>query len=98
MIYKMFTLVTAKSRYFRIKRGQSAEEVETRLRVPVRGDAFCGKIIELGGEYEIYAARPGDSYFSIAKSSGFTEEELREINGGKPVYPTVKVFVPCRRA
>ena len=98
IIYKMFTLVTAKSKYFRIKRGQSADEVESRLCIPVGGDAFCGRIIESKDKFDFYIAKPGDSYRSVAEKSGVAEAELREINGNKIVYPTVKLFVPCRRA
>ena len=93
----MFTLVTDRSKYFRVKRGQSAEEVESELKTPVQGAVFAGRIIEVAdGNFERYAAQVGDTYRTIALKFGADEEELKKTNGFRPVYPTCKLFVPCK--
>ena len=93
----MFTLVTDRSKFYRVKRGQSAREIENVFEVPVRGNAFSGAILEIGDLfYTPYVADVGDTYRAIAEKFGISETVLEEANGGKPVYPTRKIFVPYK--
>lgn len=96
IIYKMFTLVTDRNKYFRVKRGQSAAELEAALNVPVQGEAFAGRIVEVSDGYVRYTAEVGDTYRTVALKFGADEELLKKTNGNKPVYPTCKLFVPCK--
>ena len=91
----MFTLITDRSRYFKIKRGQSAGEIEKTLNTPISGKVFAGRIVKVADE-RLFAvtAGVGDTYRTIAAKYGCPEAHLREINGSKPVYPTCKIFVP----
>ena len=91
----MFTLITDRSRYFKIKRGQSRGEIERVLNIPVCGKVFAGRIVKVADE-RLFAvtAGVGDTYRTIAARSGTAEALLKEINGCKPVYPTCKIFVP----
>lgn len=91
----MFTLITDRSRYFKVKRGQSAGEIERILNTPVCGEAFAGKIVRVSEEKLLpVTAGVGDSYRTIAARCGVPESHLKEINGSKHVYPTCKIFVP----
>ncbi len=90
----MFTLERENSRFFRIKRGLDGEDVETELRVPVKGETFAGKIIPASVDFTVYIASPGETYRSISLKTGVSEERLKEVNGGKAVYPTARLFVP----
>ena len=91
----MFTLVTDKSKYFRVKRGQSAADIESVLKTPVCGKVFEGAVIRVrGGRFLKYSAKPGDTYKTVADKFGISEEELKKLNADKPVYPTCKLFVP----
>ena len=90
----MFTIVTEKSKFFRIKRGQSGEEVEKFFLTPVGGAAFAGRIIEVKRNLSVHIAAVGDTYRTIAAATGCKEAALRELNGAKPVYPTCKIFYP----
>lgn len=92
----MFTLVTDRSKYFRVRRGQTKREAEAVLRSPVK-DFFCGAICEIGEEMDVYTVRPTESYKSISLKLGVPEEELKKINFSKPVYPSCKLFVPCKK-
>lgn len=91
----MFTLVTDRSRYFKIKRGQSAGEIEAVLNTPVCGKAFAGRVIKVSDENLVkITAGVGDNYRTIAVKYGVAELRLKEINGSRPVYPTCRIFVP----
>ena len=93
----MFTLVTDRSKYFRVKRGQGADEVRSVLKTPVGGAVFAGRIIKVyDGNLVEYSASVGDTYRNVALKFGADEEQLKKINGYKPVYPTCKLFVPCK--
>ncbi len=93
----MFTLVTDKSRYFRVKRGQVSEDIEKALGMPVIGEVFAGEIIPvIDIKLTLYTAAVGDTYRSIALKTGADEATLKKINGGKHIYPTCKLFVPCK--
>lgn len=91
----MFTLITDRSRYFKVKRRQSRGEIETALKTPVIGEAFAGRVIEVyEKELTAVSADVGDSYRTIAEKYGADEELLKKINGLRPVFPTCKIFVP----
>lgn len=93
----MFTLVTDRSKYFRVKRGQCREEIEAELCIPIGENTFRGAIVEVGERLEIYVVRPLESYESISRKLGVPCEELKRINLSKPVYPSCKLFVPCKK-
>lgn len=97
IIYQMFTLVTQKCGFFRIKRGQNEDDIAKVLGAPVAGGAFAGRIIAVDGRYEIYSAEVGDTYRSVAEAFGADAEELEKINSGVKIYPTRKIFVPKRQ-
>ena len=91
----MFTLITDRSKYFKVKRGQSAGEIEKVLKTPVAGSVFEGRIIEVCDKnLTLYTAKVGDTYRTVALKFGIGEEELKKANAGKIVYPTCKLFVP----
>ena len=91
----MFTLITDRSRYFKVKRGQSVREIEGVLNTPVCGEVFVGRIVEVVQQpLKTVTADVGDSYRTIAAKYGVPDSYLKELNGSKPVYPTCKIFVP----
>lgn len=92
----MFTLVSDRSKYFRVRRSMSAAEIEAVLGFPVFGEVFTGRIIEMREKMTVYTVRPAESYSSISKRTGIAEEELKEINNHKPLYPSCRLFVPCK--
>lgn len=94
IIYKMFTLVTEKHKFFRIKRGMTAGEVEQKLCVPVQGKLFVGKIMETDEKFKVYFALPGDTYRTVALKFRVNEDELKKINSDRIVYPTRRLFIP----
>ena len=91
----MFTLTMQKCGYFRVKEGQTAEEIERVLCVPVSGEVFSGRIIVTDGSYILHVVKAGEGYKSIAARYGTDEEELKRVNSHKSVYPTCRVLVPA---
>lgn len=90
----MFTLVTEKCKFFRVKRGQSAKEIESVLSTPVGFEPFGGAIIRVHTGLKIYVARPLDTFASVAAKFSVAEDKLIELNGAGAVYPTRKIFLP----
>lgn len=94
----MFTLVKEKCKFFRVKRGQSARELERVLLSPVKPEPFAGAIIAVRAGLKIYYAHPGDTFASVAAKFCVAEEELEKLNGGGCIYPTRTIFVPPSEA
>lgn len=93
----MFTLVSDRSKYFRVKRGESAARIEKELSFPLSGEVFAGRIIEVKEPMTVYTVKPAESYAVISEKTGTAEEELKKINNFKPLYPSCKLFVPCKK-
>lgn len=91
----MFTLVTERGRYFRVKRGQSSAEIFKELQIPVNDAVFAGEILAVPQTgFSVYRACVGDTYKSVALKFGVDCETLKNLNACRPVYPTCKIFVP----
>lgn len=91
----MYELKLSRPSFYRVKSGQTASGISAVFGCPVPEDAACGDIIFISDcTYKTYAARVGDTYQSIAAKFGVSETELKELNGGRPVYPTCVIFVP----
>lgn len=92
----MFTLVTDRCEYYKVKRGQGAREIENTLFTPA-GEVFAGAIIPVSRKkLEVYRVKPAETYKSIAEKFSCSESELKALNGGKPVFPACRLFVPCK--
>ena len=93
----MFTRATDNGKFLRGRRGASQSEVEAQLLRPVY-NVFAGAIVERGEKLFVYTAKPLENYKTIAKKFGASEEELKAVNFSRPVYPTCKIYVPCKNA
>ena len=93
----MFTLATDNAKFLRVRRGASASELEAQLSRPV-GDIFTGAIVERGEKLFPYRAKPLETYLTIAEKFGVSEDELKSINFFRQIYPTCKIYVPCKNA
>lgn len=89
----MFSLTLERGRFLRIRKRVTEKEVTDAYLCPVK-KVFCGEIIEISPPKRFCYARAGDTYGSIAAREGVGEESLRALNDGKPVYPTLKVWLP----
>ena len=88
----MQELVLDKSLFYRVKRGQTAREVEKVLSIPANG-CIPGAIIATANCIP-YVVQPFETYSSIAGKYSLDCEKLKKFNGERPIYPTCKIFIP----
>lgn len=81
-----------RGKFYRIKGGQTARDVEKILTVPVN-ECFDGAVITIT-DCRLYTVQPFETYAAIAKKYGIEEEMLINFNGKRPLYPTCKIFIP----
>ncbi len=93
----MFTLVSDRSKYFRIKCVATRAEIEKELGCPVFGEIFTGGIVELGERMRTIRTGPHDTYKTISQRLKIDEEELKKANNFKPLYPSCRLFIPCKK-
>ncbi len=91
----MFTLVLERSSYVRLRRGVSAADVEKTFSCPVAGDLRAGSVVKIT-PYPLkpYCVGVGETYSSVASKAGIDAEKLKKINGGRALYPTVRIYLP----
>ena len=93
----MYELKLSKPAIYRVKEGQTSSQIAETFGCPVPPDIVCGDIVFIFSG-EMYSARVGDTYSSIAARFGVDVSELEWLNGKRPVYPTCKIIIPpCRR-
>lgn len=91
----MFTLILERGRYIRVRGNVRKCDIEREFCFPVNTEVFEGAIIPVLPEPQGYCyAQPCDSYASVAEREGVSEEELKKLNGGSPVYPSKKIWLP----
>lgn len=81
-----------RSKFYRIKCGQTAREVEKTLGVPVN-NCFGGAIISIT-DCKVHTVQPFETYSTIAEKYGTIEGVLKNFNGARSLYPTCKIFIP----
>ena len=89
----MFSLVTERGKYVRIRKSVKKEDVIKTFSYPA-GEIFCGQIIEIGAPKRFCYALAGDTYSKIAARERVDEGELKKLNRNRPVYPTLRVWLP----
>ena len=88
----MQKLILDRRQYYRVKRGQSAREIEKTLECPAN-DCFSGAIISTEN-CTLYTVQPFETYASIASKYSLNGEKLKEFNGNRPLYPSCRIFIP----
>lgn len=91
----MFTLTLCRSKYYKVKRGQTKKDISNTFLCPVIGDVFEGALVEISPyPYKKYTVKVGEDYSDIARCFGVEECALRTLNGDKTLFPASRVFVP----
>lgn len=91
----MFTLTLCRSKYYKVKRGQTKNDISNTFSCPVIGDVFEGALIKISPyPYQKYTVKIGEDYGEIAHRFGVEEFALRSLNGDKKLFPASRVFVP----
>ena len=85
-------LILDRRQFYRVKRGQTAREVEKTLAHPAN-DCFSGAVIAKES-CNPYTVQPFETYSSIAAKYSLDGEELKKFNGDRPLYPSCRIFIP----
>ena len=89
----MFSLVTERGKYLRVRNGVTKADIISAYSQPV-GDVFAGAVIPLLSPKRYCFAAVGDTYAKIAARERVNEAELKKLNGGAVIYPTLKIWLP----
>ena len=89
----MQTLQLDKSKFYRVKKGQTAKQIEKVLSIPANS-CFEGAIIAVDSCSE-HIVQPFETYSGIAAKHGVQEDILKNFNGGRALYPSCKIFIPA---
>lgn len=82
-------------KFYRVKRGQEARDIEREFNIPIKFSVFSGMIIEIdNNSYTQYIAELGDTYESISKKFNVQKCTLEQVNNNTPIYPTEIIFIP----
>lgn len=88
----MQILQLEKNIFYRIKRGQTAADVEKIFLCPVK-ENFAGAVVYIEDCIE-YEVKPFDNYASIAFNFSLSEEKLKLFNHNKLLYPSKIIYIP----
>lgn len=90
----MYKLQLADVSFYRVRAGQTREDIERTFSRPVMGEVFEGAVVALAeGQFVTYRAKVGDTFASVARAFSVDEEQLSALNGGV-IYPTRTLFLP----
>ena len=89
----MFSLITERGKYLRIRRHVTKTDIESEFDFPVHDKVFEGGIILLNSAKKYCYARPFDTYETIAIREGGSAETLKNLNKNAVIYPTMRVWL-----
>ncbi len=90
----MFSLKLERGKYLVVRGGVSANEFMDVYKMPVDGELYEGKIIEVVPVSGCCYARVGDSYEKIALRQGCNLQKLISLNNNALIYPTKRIWLP----
>ena len=89
----MYSLVKERGKYLRVRGNVGKEDIISAFSCPV-GDVFRGQIIEIKTAKRYCFALAGDTYAAVAARESVDEEQLRELNFNRVIYPTMRLWLP----
>ena len=81
-----------KNKFYRIKRGQTASDVERAFCCPVK-ENFAGAVVYIP-PCSAYEVKPFESYAVVAEKFSLSEEYLKSFNFGRILYPSRIIYIP----
>lgn len=85
-------LVLDRRLFYRVKKGQTAREIEKTLCIPANA-CFAGQVMVIE-ECLVYTVQPFETYRTIASKYGKDADTLQKFNNSRPLYPTCKIYIP----
>ncbi|MGN1103752.1 MAG: LysM peptidoglycan-binding domain-containing protein [Candidatus Coproplasma sp.] len=93
-IDNMFSLNVERGKFLVIRDNNSADELMDIYKMPIDGDLYEGKIIEVLPVSGYCYALVGDNYEKIAARYGCSLKKLIELNKNSIIYPTKRIWLP----
>ncbi|MGN1061277.1 MAG: hypothetical protein ACI4QN_06040 [Candidatus Coproplasma sp.] len=90
----MFSLNVERGKFLVVRGGVNSAELMDIYKMPIDGDLYEGKIIEILPVSGYCYAQVGDSYEKIANREGCHLQKLIEINKNSMIYPTKRIWLP----
>lgn len=90
----MFSLKLERGKYLVVRGGVSKSQLVDIYKMPINGEIYDGKIIEVLPVSGYCYAQIGDSYEKIAAREGCDLAKLKNLNGNSTVYPTKRIWLP----
>lgn len=93
-INNMFSLNIERGKFIVVRGGVNATVLIDIYKMPINGELYDGKIIEVLPISGYCYAQVGDSYEKIAKRENCNLNELKSLNCNSTVYPTKRIWLP----
>ncbi|MGN0823709.1 MAG: hypothetical protein ACI4MB_01420 [Candidatus Coproplasma sp.] len=90
----MFSLNVERGKFIVVRGGVNATELMDIYKMPIDGDLYEGKIIEILPVSGYCYAQVGDSYEKIANRENCNLKTLIELNKNSIIYPTKRIWLP----
>ncbi len=90
----MFSLNVERGKFIVVRGGESATELMDIYKMPIDGDLYEGRIIELLPVTGYCYAQVGDSYEKIAHRENCNLQKLIDLNKNTIIYPTKRIWLP----
>ena len=90
----MFSLNVERGKYLVVRGGNSSNELMDIYKMPIDGDFYEGRIIEVLPVSGYCYALVGDTYEKISDRHGCNLHKLIELNNNSMLYPTKRIWLP----
>ncbi|MGN0806641.1 MAG: hypothetical protein ACI4MC_06335 [Candidatus Coproplasma sp.] len=90
----MFSLNVERGKFLVVRGGVDASELMDIYKMPVDGELYEGRIIEILPASGYCRAQVNDSYEKIAERYNCDQNKLIGLNKNAVVYPTKRIWLP----
>lgn len=90
----MFSLNVERGKFIIVRGGMNAAALMDIYKMPIDGDLYEGKIIQVLPVSGYCHAQVGDTYEKIADRENCNLKNLIELNKNAIIYPTKRIWLP----
>lgn len=90
----MFSLKVERGKFLVVRGGVSSTELMDIYKMPIDGDVYEGRIIQVLPVSGYCYAKVGDTLEKIAKRENCDLNKLKDLNKDSVIYPTKRIWIP----